>query len=234
MFKLPNLILVFSITFTIFLIAPAFIGVNFSPYPIMKSGDAFDLLTPAVLLPLYWLLFIKCCETIPNLRESLVFVMLAGLWAMGHGMHLAANSIGHLLDQNTVAYELTYFYDEVLSHYLWHLGVVCLVGLLLSRSWRHVTEVGDGISWQVTLAGLLHGLTLSIMFVEGGTVLLGLPFITALVLGIIIWGRLLLKSQPVVTFFFISGLVALITMGVWAIYWGEWPIPQICDRLGIC
>ena len=79
----------------------------------MKWADVYGLLTPVILLPLYWLLFVNCCGKTPGQRENLIFMALAGLWAMGQGMHLVANSIGHLLEKGGDVYTLTYFYSEV-------------------------------------------------------------------------------------------------------------------------
>ena len=115
--KSSRLILVFSVTFTFFLIMPTFLKAKFEAFPLMEWADVFDLLTPLVLLPLHWLLFTECCQKTPSRRENLIFVCLSGLWAMGQGMHLAANSIGHLLTKGNDVYTLTYFYDEVLNMY---------------------------------------------------------------------------------------------------------------------
>ena len=128
------------------------------------------------LLPLYWLLFVNCCDEPPSQPETLVFIVLCGLWAMGQGMHLVANSIGHLLAKGGDVYTLTYFYDEVLSHYLWHLGIVGLAVLLLARAWRCPYAGESGYAWPVILAGIIHGLTLFIVFIEAGTAPLGIAF----------------------------------------------------------
>jgi hypothetical protein len=93
MSALERTILIFALAFAVFFISPAYMADQFETYPLMKWGDIFDLLTPLVLLPLYWLMFETCYEVEPCKHESLVFVALAALWAMGHGMHLAANSI---------------------------------------------------------------------------------------------------------------------------------------------
>ena len=53
--RLSFLVLVFAILFAVFFIAPPLLSQQFSPYPLMKMGDVFDILTPLVLLPLYWL-----------------------------------------------------------------------------------------------------------------------------------------------------------------------------------
>ena len=55
--RLSFLILVFAILFAVFFIGPSLLSQRFSPYPLMKIGDVFEILTPLVLIPLYWLLY---------------------------------------------------------------------------------------------------------------------------------------------------------------------------------
>ena len=165
-----------------------------------------------------------------------MFAALAGLWVLGQGMHLSANSIGHLItDESSDLYQLTYFYDEVLSHYLWHLGVVGLAVLLVVRQWREPLvggEMSRGSQVMVILAGILHGFTLFAIFVEGGTALLGILFTLIVIVVVLVWGRDMLKDQPIIAFYFVSCVVGLLFMAGWALYWREWPIPQFA-RLGI-
>jgi hypothetical protein len=59
--RLSRLTLVFSITFAVLIISPAFLNRQFGPYPLMKTGDVIDLFTPLILIPLYWLLFSWFC-----------------------------------------------------------------------------------------------------------------------------------------------------------------------------
>ena len=55
--RLAHLTLVFTIFFAILFLGPPFLGQPFGLYDLMKNGDVLDLLTPLVLIPLYWLLF---------------------------------------------------------------------------------------------------------------------------------------------------------------------------------
>jgi hypothetical protein len=217
------------------IISPAFLGMEFGPYPLMKWGDVLDLFTPLILMPLYWLLFYYSSERKPGLGENVVFAVLAGLWVLGQGMHLAANSIVHLIaDETSDLYQLTYFYDEVLSHYLWHLGVVGLAILLVVRQWREPLvggEMSRGSQMMVILAGILHGFTLFAIFVEGNTTLVGIPFTLIATAVILIWGRDKLKAQPLILFYFVSGLVGLLFIAGWGLFWREWPIPGIFEKL---
>lgn len=106
-------ILIFAITYTILIMSPGLLPAAFGVYPLMKVGDATDLLAPLIVLPLYWLLF-RIREDVPiRVGENIAFLVMAAFWVEGHGMHLSANSIGHLLtSENGNAYVLTEFYDE--------------------------------------------------------------------------------------------------------------------------
>src|SRR5574341_2595098 len=115
--RIARLTLVFAIAYAVLIISPAFLSQQFGPYPLMKTGDVTDLFTPLILIPLFWLLMVAGSDQPPARREALIFMALAGLWVLGQGMHLVANSIGHLLEDaaESDAWTLTHFYDEVLS-----------------------------------------------------------------------------------------------------------------------
>jgi hypothetical protein len=49
----------------------------------MKIGDVFDIFTPLVLIPLYWLLFRLDINKTPSLEENLIFMVLAAFWVAG-------------------------------------------------------------------------------------------------------------------------------------------------------
>ncbi len=65
--------------------------------------------------------------------------------------------------------------DEHLSHYIWHIGIIGLAALLIYRDWRRPADTPTRW-WSTVLAGLLYGFLLFCIFLEGQTVMLGLPF----------------------------------------------------------
>lgn len=222
--RLSLLILVFAVAFTVFFIGPPFMGRPFAPYPLMTAADVFDILTSLVMLPLYWLLYRAVQKGTINAPGIVVFLVLAAFWAAGQGMHLSANSIGHLLKgmETTDIYKLTYFYDEVLSHYLWHFGIVGLSALLIFRQWRNPVN-GERAPWgRLLTAGAIHGFTFFLIVVEAGTAPLGVTFAALAVLFGLIWGRKRM-SQPLTAFFFISYAVAILFFIGWGIYWRGLP-----------
>ena len=228
--RLSLITLVFAVLSLVFLLLLVFLRVPFPLKPLMSWQDALDLLTPLVLIPIYWLMFRVSTSGRPNLVDEIAFLALAILWVMGHSMHLTANSISNLIEAlkrgggidttGTDIFALTYFYDELLSHYLWHIGVIGLAALLIYREWRQPAGQGT-VWWQAILGGLLYGFTSFCIFLESNTVPLGLPFTAIVVLVGLIWGRGRLKKQPVLAFFFVSCLVALLFFTGWGLYWGD-------------
>jgi hypothetical protein len=230
--RLSLLTLVFAILFAVFFLLLIFFRVPFSLYPLMSYQDVLDLLTPLVLIPIYWLLFKYEARGDSPLSEEIAFMVLASLWVLGQGMHLAANSVDNLAEAlansqmlditGSDIYTLTYFLDEHLSHYLWHLGILGLTALLIYREWKRPAGVKPSW-WATILAGFIYGFTSFCIFLEGQTVLLGLPFTVGIVLLTLIWGRKRLTQQPILGFFFIACVVAVALFTIWGLYWGGFP-----------
>lgn len=223
--RLARLTLIFAILFAVFIVGPALLSKQFAPYPLIKNGDVLDLFTPLVLIPLYWLLFQINSDHPPSQKEILVFLVLAALWVEGQGMHLVANSIGHLAQAlaGSDVETLTHFYDEVLSHYLWHLGLVGLSALLIYRQWKNpFVDQRSGLGFEIA-AGIIHGFNYFLTIVEAATTPLGVPFAIAVVLFTLVWGRQRLRQQPVLAFFFVAYLVACLFFLGWGLYWGGLP-----------
>jgi hypothetical protein len=209
-----------------------FFRFSFSLYPLMSYQDAFDLLTPLVLIPVYWLLFKAAAGEAPSLREEMAFMVLAALWVLGQGMHLSSNSIDNLIEglarrqvvdiRPTDIYQLAYFFDEHLSHYLWHLGVLGLAALLIYREARRPTGAATAW-WAAIVAGILYGFLYFCIFLEGQTVVLGLPCALVLVAYCLISERRKLAQRPVLAFFFVACLLALLLFTGWGLYWRGFP-----------
>ena len=217
------LILIFAVLFAVFIIGPPLLSGECRLYTLMTMGDAVDILTPLILIPLYWLLFRRRNMEIKT-AGFVAFAVLAGLWAMGHGMHLSANSIKHLMDglKGTDLYDLAYFYDEVLSHYLWHAGIAGLSALIIFVQWRYRPEE-DGKLWAVILGAIIYGFTYFALVIEGGTAWLGITFAVLAVVFGAIWCRKGMARQPVLSFFLAGYVVAILLFAVWGIYYQDLP-----------
>jgi hypothetical protein len=216
----------------VFFLLLIFFRIPFPLYPLMSWQDSLDLLTPLVLIPIYWLMFSSVRHEKSGLTDQIIFMVMSALWVAGQGMHLSANSINNLIDalasdqvmdlKGTDIFRLTYFYDEYLSHYLWHVGILGLMALLLHGAWRKSSE--EGTDWRlVAPAGVLYGFTYFCVFLEGQTLPIGLPYVAVVTLLILGWGRGKLARQPILAFTFVACLVALLLMVGWGFYWGGFP-----------
>lgn len=228
---LSMLTLVFAVLSLVFFILLVFLRVPFPPYPLINYQDVFDILTPLVLIPLYWILFRFAAREAPGLGGEITFLVLVAFWVEGQGMHLSANSISNLMEALATsglrelnghsAYPLAHFYDELLGHFLWHVGVLGLAGLLIWRGSRRSAE--QLTAWWFTVpAGLIYGFFLFVITVEGLTAWIGFPFS----LLVIIFGfrnRETLRQKPILAFFVIAGVVAFLLYSIWGLYWGGFP-----------
>lgn len=222
------LLLGFSVAFLVFFFGPAFLGGPFGPYPLMNAGSAFDLLTPLVLIPLYWLLFEGGSPRPASRAETVAFLVSAALWVEGQGLHLAANSIAKHLKGlvGTDAEVLTRFYDERLGHYLWHAGLLGLAALLLYRYWRSAQPELRPARWVEAVAGAIHGFAFASIILEGGTVPIGVPFAVLAAALSVVWNGKRVGQRPLQIFFLVAfGLATLLFVG-WRLAWGEWMEPS--------
>lgn len=236
-------ILGFAISFTVFIIAPALLPQPLAAGPAPRLGDVVDMLTPFVLIPWYYWLYRSAedwaFEPASGPLTGL-FMVAAILFIYGQGMHLAANSISHFLGDvpGADAYAITYFYDEVLSHYVWHLGALGFAGVLL---WRHYQPVKKGVNmWHIGgrqrrllgVAAALYGLTVALAAIEGQTVLLDLPaaILIAVLFGLFWWRQRHLPGAPVFSFLGMGYIAATVVLAGWGLYWRGFP--QFSD-LGI-
>ena len=143
------------------------------------TGDAgtwIDLATPiAVLGAAYW-----------ALRDSartpvLLALVAAAVYAHGHGIHLAANDIGHFALSGD-AETRRYFWDEHWGHLEWHLGFLGLLAalalggiprvdlfsaLLIGFTW--FTNSVEGQDWFLALASAVVFTTWAIARPSAGT-----------------------------------------------------------------
>jgi len=220
----PSLILLFAISFAFFILAPAFLGIPFPGYDLMHWADVLDILTPLVLIPIYWLLLTDSGRIPRSLPVVVAFLALGALWTEGQGMHLSANSISNLLGGgSTDVHDLVHFYDEVLSHYIWHIGIVGL-SILLVAVRTNSQSAAAPVRWSLIVpSAILYGFTYFAAINEGGTVPFGLPAAILIPLALLLTRRADLRSKNLVAFFFLGYILAVLLFAGWFAYWGGFP-----------
>ena len=230
--RLPWVILVFAIGFAAVHLVPLLVWKSWPANSLIGIGTALDLLSPLIMLPMYMLLYqwghnrTPVQSSQPSMWWGLAFLVFAVLWVEGHGMHLAANAISLALKAANISgkpYAVTYLFDEVISHYLWHLGMVGLSALVVVREWLKPV-LGQSAPWILILpAGLVYGGIFFGAVTEGGTWPLGLTFAVVFCVGGLVLGRARLRTQPLLAFFSTGYLVAAVCFVAWAVIWGGMP-----------
>ncbi len=231
MARLERIPLAYAVAFVAFLVLPAALRTQApAPLPVgLYWQELVDLLTPVVLIPLSWLLCALDDDEIPATpRDRILFLVLAALWVEGQGMHLAANSLNRNLDPNTAFGALAHFYDEVLSHYTWHLGIVGIWGLAIVRSLRSVAAGPARPSRAGFAAAGLLGLAWWMVLIESGTAILDVPLTAAGLLLVVLARRRGRAVPPIAAILGAAAGVTIVLVAAWAIIWGG-RLPQFTE-----
>ena len=144
-------------------------------------------------------------------------VVAAIFYVDGHGIHLAANSIGADPISPPSAAARAYFFDERLGHIEWHAG---WIGLLAAFVVAETQRTPIRPLFAIGTAGLL-GPILAATTIEGQTWWLVLGATPLFVL------RAVRRRGHVTVACAASLTVAALAIGVWAIWWGG--VPQITE-----
>jgi len=172
------------------------------------AGDWIDLLTPFAVVGTAALVFRSV--DVRGLPLALAFIA-ALLYVDGHGIHLAANSIGHEHPTGDVR-RVTHFWDEEWGHFEWHLGLFALVGALCLAARGAAVSMRTGV-----VAAALLGWTFFTSTVEGGTWWLELAAAAVFVL----WA--LRSRRPLLTTCAAAFALGALLIGIWAAWHGGVP-----------
>jgi hypothetical protein len=177
------------------------------------AGDWVDLFTPFAVIGASALVLGR---RVPA-AALVVAIIGAILYVDGHGIHLAANSIGHE-DLTGDAKDVTHFWDEEWGHGEWHLGLFVLLGAFCLAERGRPVQVDRRLAVPVAL---LLGWTFFTSTVEGGTWWLELAATAVFVPWAIAARRPLLTAC--------AGAFALcaLLIGIWAVWHGG--VPQFSE-----
>lgn len=128
-----------------------------------RWNDWLDLLVPWLVLgPAAWVLLVAGASA----RVWAAFAAGALLYASGHGIHLAANSVG-----NVAPGETAHLWDEEVGHLLWYAGVAVVGGAVAVTMRGRVLPRGRGlVTGLVAAAGV--GATWATNALGGGSLAL--------------------------------------------------------------
>lgn len=126
-------------------------------------------------------------------------------------------------------YQLNHLYDEVISHYMWHLGAFGLSASMALYQLKYpLGRNGVGVL-SLLPPSLLYAFTFAFATIEGGTVPVILPLVLVGLLGysVVVRRRALsLRQRPVLVFFMLCSLLMLLGWLAYAITWGDFTPPS--------
>lgn len=223
--RLAVIVLILTIVQMVIHLVPIFFHGGNTVHVGVSKDDVLDLFTPIMVIPLIWLLFAGIASDRPTTIQTILFLVASALWVEGHGIHLSSDSIGNMIGEDTATPggSLVYFYDEVLGHHLWHVGMIAHSVLILWRGWfsKNATPMGSCIPFLI--GGLWYGWLIFAFSVEGQTVPLGMGTSIGFV-GAGVWRLYAKKSLgPAGVIFISASLLTLFLLVGWGIWHGGFP-----------
>lgn len=191
----------------------------------IKKGDAIDLFTPIIFIPLIWLFFVEIAHDRPTTRQTIAFLAASAIWVEGYAIRSSADSIGNMIgeDRSTPGGSLIYFYDEVLGHYFWQIGMVAQSVLIIGRGWfsKEARHAANFIPF--LMSGMWYGIVFFAATVEGQTVPLGIG-ICIFAICACLWRWHKRKFLGPAGILFMSGYaLSLLLLACWGIWHGGFP-----------
>ena len=137
-----------------------------------RVADWIDLITPFAILGCA----VMTVHSATARRSSWTLMFLGGVaFALGHGLHLSANSISNVADRTVARAPIVHLWDEVASHYIWYCGLY----LVFVALWIALLDGPIRIRPIGTVLAVLVAITLVNTYIEGGVPWLGLAFLAS-------------------------------------------------------
>jgi hypothetical protein len=172
-----------------------------------RVADWVDLLTPYAILGCAAMVLVRARAS----RSQWVLFGIGGItFTLGHGLHLAANSISNVADAVVAKASIVHLWDEVVSHYFWYVGLFLVLAAMALALRPREFRVG---AVDVVVA-LLVAVTLVNNYIEGGTPWLGLVFLAVGVICGFLW-----HPAAVSRLLLLVGGVGLLLLVGWGVYW---------------
>jgi hypothetical protein len=172
-----------------------------------RVADWVDLLTPFAILGCAAMVLLRAWAT----RGQWVLLGVGGItFTLGHGLHLAANSISNVADTVVAGAPIVHLWDEVVSHYIWYTGLFLVMAAVAWSLRDQEFRVG---AVDVVVA-LLVAVTLVNTYIEGATPWMGLVFLATGLIAGLRW-----RPATVSRLLLVVGGVGLVLLIGWGVYW---------------
>lgn len=172
-----------------------------------RVADWVDLLTPYAILGCAAMVLLRAWAT----RGQWVLLGVGGItFTLGHGLHLAANSISNVADQVVAGASIVHLWDEVVSHWIWYTGLFLVMAAVAWALRDQELEVGS----PDMVVAVLVAVTLVNTYIEGATPWLGLFFLAAGLVAGVMW-----RPATVSRLLLVVGGAGLVLLIAWGVYW---------------
>jgi hypothetical protein len=221
-----------GVAFAVFYLSSVYVKIP-ALRPGVTMGDLIDIATPVILLGLYAAVgrgIAAGAGAASGTRRVLprLLIMLGGFaLVMGHGMHVAANSIHDAIDQLRIQdpHGLVNWWDERVSHFAIDSSKAAICVGLTALEARSAAGSAEGVwdraaPWIFPLGAAAYGFITFAAGIEGQTFALLLPFSAAYA----IWSlRNRHPFQPVRRFYTLGALVSIVLFTVWGVWHRGFP-----------
>jgi hypothetical protein len=185
--RISSILFFFGLAYAFFHIVPAFLPALFKKP--LTWGDTLDFFTPLAVVSLAFFLYSQIkkalqsqgsLETSHKTARKLAKALLGLgflLYIDGHGLHLAANSLARLF-QNEVGsefYNAAYLLDEIISHYIMNGGMILIsAGLIFFALDLSFKSLSGKSFFLLSFGAVFYGFNFTVNCIEGQTVALGI------------------------------------------------------------
>ena len=203
----------------------------------ISLGEAIDLLTPFFFIGGIILVLeqIRRRRAGQDLGYSDAFpfglaIIFGILMTSGQGMHLSSNSLSHFLSERNHGdiYWLNYLYDEVISHYMWHVGAFGLSAAVALYQLKYPLKGPSVSTLSLLPAAVLVAFTFAFASTEGETIPAIMPMTLIGLLGymtVIKLRGLSLAQRPMLMFSILYYVLMLLAWSAYAIAFGGFMPP---------
>ena len=204
------------------------VGSAYVKFPVavrgMTAGDLIQLLGTFPLLALYGSIALDLHARHASPRLAILLFTAGVAFALGSGVHVAANSIHDMLDRTRLGdpWRLAYFWDEHVGHYMVDAARAAFAVGLTALESKSPAVMEESAPWPLPLGALAYGFIYFATGVEGQTVPLALPVSVGFAIGMLARGGIR-TARPVRTFYAVAAIISIVLFLIWGIWHRGFP-----------
>lgn len=190
----------------------------------VTAGDWIQLLGTFPLLALYGSIALDLHARHASPRLTLLLFIAGVTFALGSGVHVAANSIHDMLDHAKLGdpWGLATFWDEHLGHYMVDASRAAFAIGLTAWETRLPAMADESAPWLIPLGALAYGFIYFATGVEGQTVPLALPVSIGFAIGSVAHGGIRME-RPVRNFYAVAAFTSITLFLIWGVWHRGFP-----------